>query len=211
MLEELEVTDPAAVRVLTRGASARWLAPYFAGPSSITDAADHLGESLGRTHYWTRRLHDLGLLQVVETRPRAGRPVRLYRVVARRFVVPPAHLPEGHLERMVAGSHRVLAEALHRALVGEEPLALVVHQEAGQAGVSVSNTPTPSSPGQRPDRSSIHSSVHLSLEGEEAEELARELGAVLRRWSERCGGRTPATGRTDHVALVAMAPVPGSR
>lgn len=206
MVEELEISDPVVVRALSAGRGVHYLAPYFAGPRAVAEAAEYLEEPIARVHYWTRRWCELGLLEVVEERARAGRPIRLYRTVAQRFVVRPEHLPEGHFDRMVDRYHRHLGEALRRAVLTENPMSLLVHQMAGQVGVSVSNTPTPELPERRSRRDSIHSSVGLHLDDAEARELAEELGAVLRRWSERCGDRRPGAGRSTYLALVAMTP-----
>ncbi|WP_374927799.1 hypothetical protein [Kytococcus sedentarius] len=212
MLDQLEVTDPRTVRALSSGRAARYLAPYFAGACSIAEAAEYLDEPMGRTHYWTRRWCELGALAVVAERTRPGRPIRIYRTVARQFVVAPEHLPQDHFDHVVAGTHRVLFRAIREAIGASEPPTMVVRQAPGQRGVSVAHESAPRAPesGRRTPSSddSVHNSSSLQLDEAEAQELADELQGVLSRWSERVGDRLPGPGRAPHLVLVAMARTP---
>jgi hypothetical protein len=52
-----------------------------------------LGLPLARVHYHARRLAGLGLLRVVRSQKRGGRPIRIYRASASAYFVPLALLP----------------------------------------------------------------------------------------------------------------------
>ena len=63
------------------------------GERSLKNLADITGMSLALLTYHVRRLVALGLVREHRKKPRAGRPVRMYRAVAPAFFVPAALAP----------------------------------------------------------------------------------------------------------------------
>lgn len=82
------VHDSAAADALTNPTSLRHLAPFLGRAVSISEAAKESGAKPNTTLKRAQRFIDLGLLEVVGERPRAGRPIKLYRTVADTFFVP---------------------------------------------------------------------------------------------------------------------------
>lgn len=96
----MTVTDPRAVKLLLSEQAMTYLEPYLGAPRSIGEAADRIGRTVQRTHYWTRRMLDVGLVEVVSTSRRAGRPIRRYQAVADSFRISATSLPVGLFESM---------------------------------------------------------------------------------------------------------------
>ncbi|WP_027483452.1 hypothetical protein [Deinococcus pimensis] len=82
------MTSPDAAALLADPARRALLHPFLDRTSSLAGAARELDLPLPRLHYWARRFLNLGLIEVVDVRKRAGRAVRLYRSTARAFFVP---------------------------------------------------------------------------------------------------------------------------
>lgn len=60
---------------------------FVRAPLSVGEAAAAFNINLKSLHYHVRRLVNLGLLAEVGQRPRDGRPIKLYRTVARAFYI----------------------------------------------------------------------------------------------------------------------------
>ncbi|MBW6454597.1 MAG: hypothetical protein K0A98_01815 [Trueperaceae bacterium] len=82
------VRDPAAARALVRPSGLRRLTPFIGPPRTVTEVARETGERPNTILRRVQRLLALGLLEVADTRPRAGRPLRRYRATADVFFVP---------------------------------------------------------------------------------------------------------------------------
>lgn len=79
------------------------------GERALKELADATGMSLPLLTYHVRRLVALGLVREQRKKPRAGRPVRLYRAVAAAFFVPAALAPPPD-EHLAAELGAALAE-----------------------------------------------------------------------------------------------------
>ena len=114
------VDDPAAAKLLTQEDYRAVLGVFLGRERSVGEAATELRLGLDATLYRVRRLHQAGLLEVRATRPRAGRPVKLYRAVHDAWFVPFEALPYVDLEETFLELHlahaRVIARAAARAL-----------------------------------------------------------------------------------------------
>jgi hypothetical protein len=82
------ITDGDAVKALFDNHQRTLLAPFFAGPISVTEAAE-LADALPTTMlYLVRRLVKSGILHEVDQVRRSGKLVRRYETVAREFFIP---------------------------------------------------------------------------------------------------------------------------
>jgi len=195
------VTDPRLVNVLAYGDAANYLCAFVDAPTTVSEAATHLDLPLQRVHHWARRLVDLGALTVVGRRPRQGRPMTLYRSVARRFRIPAAVVPEGQYERLSAELDRrtrraVAAAAPELAVDGDLVLTLLADGtsiDRMPAGIA---DPPPSERGDWIPSDLVTTWRTLELTESEAETLAAELWALADRYSDlgrqRSGERTAA-------------------
>ena len=196
------VTDPRLVNVLAYGDAASYLCAFVDAPATVSEAAAHLGLPLQRVHHWARRLVDLGALEVVGHRPRQGRPMTLYRSVARRFRIPAAVVPEGQYERLSAELDRrtrraVAAAAPELAVDGDLVLTLLAD------GTSIDRMPADLAdppPSERRDwipADLVTTWRTLELTDAEVEAFAAELWALADRHSD-LGRRRSGEATTTH-------------
>ncbi len=207
MLPEILITEPAVADALSARTGAQYLGPYFDRPRSIAEAVDYIDEPMGKVHYWTRKWHELGLLEVVERQARAGRPIARYRCIAQKFVVPERLLPQSLLERQLNAVNAKMLRNLQRnfpevAYDGE----LTVWQPPGQRGISIDRASSREE--ETAKKGGLHTSFVVALDPQEAQELRAELEAVRDRWIERGGGadRQPGKdGRAAYFTILALA------
>ena len=114
------VTDPEAAKLLLDEGYRGVLDAFIGRERSVGEAAEALRLDLDATLYRVRRLHRAGLLVHSGTRPRAGRPVKLYRAAHEAWFVPFEALPYVDLEETFLELHlthaRVMARAAARSL-----------------------------------------------------------------------------------------------
>lgn len=75
---------------------------------SLTDLQRLSGQTLPKLHYHVTRLLDVQLLRVSREQARRGRPIRLFRAVAERFLVPQKFLGELPGEALAAELRNLL-------------------------------------------------------------------------------------------------------
>lgn len=81
--------DPTVAAALLDPLRCRILA-LLRRPGSATTVADQLGETRQKVNYHLRTLEGLGLIELVEERPRRGLTERVMRTTARAYVISPA-------------------------------------------------------------------------------------------------------------------------
>jgi hypothetical protein len=192
-----------AAAALARNRGTNYLGPYFDGPTSIAHAARELSEPLAKVHYWTRRWHDLGVLEVAEVVQRAGRPIRRYRTVADMLEVPPELLPGSLLETGLTRDNRELIAGL-AAAVPEIVYGgvLRIHKPAGHRHVTFDRRQPDGAPERRGDV--LHTTFTAELTADEAEQLREELADLRDRWLQPADRPGPGT----HLIMLAMSPTP---
>jgi hypothetical protein len=107
----LTVADPRAAAALIDPVSQGMVLAFAGRPRSLAEVARDLDVDIKRLHHHVLRFCRLGLLEVAETKARAGRPIKLYRTVAETFFVPHDAAPELYTERLA----RDLREGLRAA------------------------------------------------------------------------------------------------
>lgn len=111
----LRIEEPIKVAAFENPLRARLLIACGAEERSLSDLRHLLGEPLAKLHYHVSRLLDAKLLTVSRTQPRGGRPVRFYRAVAERFLVPQESLPALPSEAWLAELRNALQDEVGRA------------------------------------------------------------------------------------------------
>jgi DNA-binding transcriptional ArsR family regulator len=175
------LVDPVRRRILTA---------FIGRERSLSEAAGALAMPLNRLAYHVGALVRLGLVRVEREQKRAGRPIRFYRAVADHFLVPAAALPR----RPGAG----LAAELRAALDGADQLAggndMVLTIDGGGRPIMTRH-------GAETAADACEYWRVLTLSLSEAQALAAELGALLRRY-----GSKPGKGKRTYLAHAALAP-----
>jgi len=102
--------SPAAVRLLSNRITIEILDVVGKEARPVVEIANELGDDLGRTWRYVRKLEKAGILTVQSKRRRGGRPQKLYGPLALEFVVADTarHQTVSH------GLSRVLEESIER-------------------------------------------------------------------------------------------------
>lgn len=204
MTTSREISDPRTVKLLLAERAGRYLEAYLGSVRSVSEAAAHVERSLQRTHYWTRRFLDAGLVEAVEVVRRKGRPIQRYSCVADEFVIPAKALPPGTFEAQMQELHRGLTGAFERSypdlVYGGD---LHIHRaDPSNAGITYDRA----GPDGDLPKDAVQSSFTMRLTRAEASRLREELMALRDRWiaigAERGGDRTA------YLSVVAVAPLP---
>ena len=182
------VTEPRAAAALLDPRS-RSMILAFHRPRSLAEVARTGGFDLKRLHHHVLRFCRLGLLEVVETRARGGRPIKLYRMTAPAFFVPHAAAPELMTERL----SRDLRASLRRA-AAQPGKGLVISADAHGA---------PRMEAARGDRpaEAMETWRVLRLSAEDRAAFAAELDGLIARFAQRGEGRA-------YLVHAALAPHP---
>ena len=108
---QLTITDEHAAAAFVSQRTRAIIFELMKHDRSLSELRNTLGMSLSLLHYHVERLRLLGIVAVSATRPRSGRPIKIYRAVASEFRVP------GSLARHSAGEglKDELQQALQRA------------------------------------------------------------------------------------------------
>jgi hypothetical protein len=180
-LNRMMVENPRTAAVFTDPRLRRLLLWFVRRPASVAQAATAWDMDPRRAHYYVQRLERLGLLRVVETKARAGRPIKLYRAAGDSFFVPAEAAPRGFGDELIrevrAGLELEFARSeggmLFTAARNGSPLARIVR------------------PRGDPPRAREFWRV-LDLQPGDVEALTRDINALFNRYQRAAtgGGQT---------------------
>lgn len=112
------VEDDAQARMLADPGVLRYFRPFLARETTVGDAAADVDCPPATMLYRVRTFVRAGLLRVVRERPRAGRPIKVYRSAHDAYLVPFARTPHASLEEaftaVYADTYRRIARAQAR-------------------------------------------------------------------------------------------------
>ena len=181
------VDDPEAAKLLVDEGYRNVLDAFIGFERSVGEAAAALRLDLDATLYRVRRLHRVGLLVESGTRPRAGRPVKLYRAAHDAFFVPFEALPYADLEETFLDLHlanaRVMARAAARALRDSAWSGYRVERgDDGKLWMRGGRADGAAYDGAADTAGPADAMVELRLAPADAERLNRELVALVERY-----------------------------
>ena len=199
------VNDPMQVDLLLNLNAMRHFAPFVRGPRTLGEAAAELSVPPSTLAYWTGRLQRVGLLEVVERRPRAGKPIPVYRATANEYRIPLGSMSPGTKEEFMNSGRRKVFDrfvtAVDRTLEKffSDGIAVRGHPERG---IEIGFVDPPD--GRTPPVTEWWGIVELT--DDEATSLHVELNDLVRRYSHD----RPEKGRRSHVVVVGLAAEPRS-
>lgn len=205
-------STPEQARLLLDEACHPLLSVLIGRETGAAELARETGQDVKRVHARLGRLERAGLVICVGERPRAGRPVRLYRAAARSFYVPFALTEAGTLaelvERASAPYQHAIFAAIERIYRDEAALELLVAPGVdGQLSVNLGPL------GERRGMTDVYGAfatfgeLLLSPATRQAAEVKlRELSVWL--WERSAAERD---GPDAAPCLVALSLVPGGR
>jgi len=194
------VTRPDAAALLDDAVRRTYLYPFLDRTCTLSEAARELGLPLNLMHYWVRRMLALDLIEVVEVRARAGRPVRIYRSVAPAFFVPftvtAAETPESQLVREEVERQRRLSVLLARTQHDASARQGMLLRRKSEGTILATRFPP-----YVPTVPVFSSWIERPLSFEHARALQAELRALVERY-----GSLPSGDDATFVLRVALAP-----
>lgn len=87
-MNSLQVENPQVAAFLMDPIKRERVRPFLGQENTVKGAAEELGISISLMHHHTKKMLDLGLIQVVREVPRAGKAIFWYRSVSDAFYVP---------------------------------------------------------------------------------------------------------------------------
>lgn len=188
----LTIADTRAAAALVDPASRAMVLAFAGQPRPMAEVARDHDFDLKRLHHHVLRFCRLGLLEVAETRARAGRPIRLYRTTAEAFFVPHAAAPELFTESLSRDLRAGLRLAATRPGKG-----MVVYADAH-------GIPRAEAAGGDTGPEAVEVWRIVRLTPRERADFAAEMGALIERYA-RQGGRGAAV-----LVHAAIAPYVGA-
>ncbi|MCM4082189.1 hypothetical protein [Paractinoplanes hotanensis] len=202
---EITISEERAAKALVGGVAPTYLQAFAYEARSAAEAARLLDETVQKVHYWASRLVRLGLLRVVGTVRRPGRPVKRYMSTAQAYRIPATLLPANAFYRDEAGRAATLQRAIaaHRPdLVHDGEMRVVLEPDGT---VNMDRVPFE---GHRPldEHSPAVLSTWASLYLDRA--TAKVLQAQLWQLVQKYRSKTDASGLGKDVYLlhIAMSP-----
>jgi hypothetical protein len=143
--EELVLDDPAQIEVVSDLRAQQYLAPFLRGEHTLSSAAAAVGVSPSTMAYWLPRFCDLGLVEVVGIRQRAGMASKVYQATAGVFVVNAGRVDPSRLAALVHDADAQLREAVEAEMTRKNLWAAVRLEIRGHpstdAGVTIRARP----------------------------------------------------------------------
>jgi hypothetical protein len=204
------VSDPDQARLLLDARTRAQLAPFLARPLAVGEAARAAGEKPNTVLRRVQRFLAAGLLEVAETVPRRGRPIRRYRTIADVFFVPFEASAAEDLEAALAEREAWVAAVLRRAVVRARREAIgvwgtrIYRDDRGRVQVQMAVRPDADAEPPGPEGPAVLSAWRdaLELDYPDAKALQRELFELLQRYQAKRG----AQRYVIHLGLAPVAP-----
>ncbi|MCU1388021.1 MAG: hypothetical protein JWL72_1359 [Ilumatobacteraceae bacterium] len=206
---QFEITDRAAVLVLSDLRALRYLTPFLLGAHTLTSAAELLQRPPSTVAYWIPRFVRVGLLVHLGDQQRAGMPMPRYRAPGRQLVVPFGALPvERRALLLDGGRMRVLRQfldGLDEAVERDASLSLGFSSDAPHSFA----VEMVESDAERAVRGYTDAWMSVRLTADDARQFSRDLEAVIERYVARDVGRRDRGKR--YLVHAGIAPEPKVR
>jgi hypothetical protein len=179
----VRIETAAQVRLMIDQRQWKYIRPFIESPMSVGEAAKVLGITLEMLYPRVQRFLSNGLLQVVESRERKGRDIKIYAATGRTFFIPVGALEVSAFELPDLYFGQILADsALDFLHENVERFADPGLEVAPLDDLQIRIVP---SPGQRVDPLEVRAALWewklLRLTSERARQLQYEMYDVIRR------------------------------
>jgi hypothetical protein len=182
-----EITDHAAVLLLTDLRALKYLTPFLNGVHTLSSAAASLQCSTSTIAYWIPRFVRVGLLVHLGDQTRAGMAMPTYRAPASQLVVPFRSLPfDRRVAMLDSGRMRVLRrflDGLDESMERDNSIAIGFRSEAPKSfAIEMVETDE-----HKQARAYTDGWQTLELTDADARRLATEMEALVERYVGRNG------------------------
>ena len=190
------VRDTVTAEVLFRDDKQAALRPFMKEASTISEAARASGIKANTLYVWVQDFVELGLLDVVGEKPRAGRAQKLYKALHREFYIPYDVLSAETLEHALSLLNTVddselyhhIAKTLSRE--NERFGWLFVHTDDDELWFHAASYPGVRLNNLHPDRPAvINTGDTLHLNFDDAKAFQQELMALYKKYKTKAGAQ----------------------
>lgn len=204
------VRDAVRARLLLDPRTRHQLAPFLGAAATVGEAARLQGAKPNTVLARVRRFVSAGLLEVVATVPRRGRPIRRYRTVSDVFFVPFEAGDATDLEQALAEREAWVERLFRRSVVRARREALgtwgtrIYRDDRGRVQVQMAVRPDADASTLDPSGPAVLSAWRdgLELDHHDAKALQRELFDLLQRYQRMRGAQRYVV----HLGLAPIAP-----
>lgn len=201
------VDDPAQAAIIADPIRSRFLGPFLGRKQTVTGAAAEVGCTPGAMLYRVRRMVDIGLLEVVATKKRSGRAIKIYRSSHDGYFVPNEAMPYDDLKHRVTSQGRQLGERLSDAYTdvlfrSGNSGRVMARDEAGD-NWTTDLPPATNHKGQP----SFITDITVSLTTEEATQIRNLLGNAINRGLDY-SRHTSSTPKQPYLMFCSILPIP---
>jgi len=183
-VEELVVTEPAAIEILWYPKKRIHLTPFLGHSTDLAGATSRLGIKKSAMSYWIDRLLAAGLIRVERVEKRTRHQVPYYRCVADRLRVALVDAPlesyEGVFDEFSQRWQGFAKSALARSLARQSKEVELIIAAGGASGISTTILPRA---GAQPRDDFIYYWARLWLSTEEQQSLERDLNALWDKYA----------------------------
>jgi hypothetical protein len=202
--EREQVTNPAAIALLTDLRGLRMLSPFLMGTHTLTSAARLVERPATTLAHWVPRFVATGLIERRGAIARAGASMPRYRACARKLVVPYGLVPlDARIRLLDEGRMLVLRrflDGLDESLEASQDTGLSF-AAYGDSGMVID---LDEGEAARQQRRFTDGWRTTSLDEADALQLAREIEELVDRYASR-------GGRGEYVVHAGIAPAPKFR
>ena len=200
MIESLVITDPDVAAFISDRDRGRHLDPFLATERTVSEAAEELGVTPQRMHYWVRRMVDMALVLPVRSEVRGRNRTTVFRSSADSFHLPLEVLPTSDFETLELHFQPIWRQFLKSVVAAGRKYAdgwrVTYQRTEHRPAFHIEPATMPAS-----EVPLLNAWVRLELGPNQARELNTELAALLARYLKQ-----PASGNA-HAYLVHAAVV----
>lgn len=200
MIESLVITDPDVAAFISDRHRGRHLDPFLATERTVSEAAEELGVSPQRMHYWVKRMVDMGLVLPVRSEVRGRSRTAVFHSSADSYHLPLDVLPTSDFETLELHFQPIWRQFLRSVVAAGRKYAdgwrVTYRRTEGRPAFHIEPATLPAS-----DVPFLNAWVRLELGPSQARELNSELAALLARYLKQPVSGN-ARGYLVHAAVV---------
>ena len=191
------ITETQAADALINPKTLRWLEPFLASPTTISEAAKQTASKPNTVLSRVKRFMKLGLIKIVKEEKRAGRAIKWYRTSSDSFFVPFAATTAESLEEMMAERDSYWENMLRQAVVQSRMESIgtwgtrFYKDKRGHLQVQTAIGPTENHDLLEPNAPAALSGWRDSvfLDFEEAKQLQNDMFELLTKYQKKSGAQ----------------------
>ena len=184
----IHVTDAKVAAVFSNSRQRNLVLRLINHERSLQEFADESGLSLSLLHYHVSKLQNLGVVEVVRCKARAGRSIKIFQSTARAFFVPALLMSQLPEDKLYAELRACMDR--YRTRAKDEGILYFIDAQAVPRMRKIGKTAIPGA----------EFWLRIRLSNADAQSLAQEMKLLLKRYERR--GVSPDRSYLVHCVMV---------